>query len=143
MGYKHGIYGEIISSIETITNSKNVPVYIGTAPLHRVKEAVIRKPQLIRGLQEAEIKLGYKEDDDYSKFTLSAAVYAHFQNKVKPIGPIVIINVLDPLKHGVDDTETVQIINKVGVIEDHVCIDSVSIIDRDEGTDYKLEYRHP
>jgi phage tail sheath protein FI len=140
VGYKHGIYGELVASTETITNSKNVPIYIGTAPVHRVKDAIINKPQLIRSLQEAEIKLGYKEDDDYSKFTLSAAIYAHFQNKIKAIGPIVIINVLDPSKHGVNDNENVQIINKVGIIEDHIYRDSISITDKVEGTDYKLEY---
>ncbi|WP_459482114.1 hypothetical protein [Clostridium saccharoperbutylacetonicum] len=140
MGYKHGIYGEIVASTETITNSKNVPIYIGTAPIHRVRDAVINKPQLIRSLQEAEIKTGYKEDDDYKEFTLSAVIYAHFQNKIKPIGPIVIINVLDPEKHGENENKTVQIINKVGTVAEHVCISSIAIADRNEGTDYKLDY---
>ncbi len=140
MGYKHGIYGELVASTETITNSKNVPIYIGTAPVHRVKNAIISKPQLIKSLEEAQKKIGYMEEDNYSEFTLSAAVYAHFQNKIKSIGPIVIVNVLDPSKHGANNTETVQMINKVGIIEDHVYIDSVSIGDSAEGTDYKLEY---
>lgn len=140
MGYKHGIYGELVASTETITNSKNVPIYIGTAPVHRVRDAAINKPQLIRSLQEAQIKLGYQEDDDYSEFTLSAAVYAHFQNKIKPIGPIVVTNVLDPSKHGTNKSEEVQFVNKVATIKEHVSIDSIAITDREEGTDYKLEY---
>ncbi|HBJ2622102.1 TPA: hypothetical protein LA827_001842 [Clostridium botulinum] len=140
MGYKHGIYGEIVASKETITNSKNVPIYIGTAPIHRVRGAIINKPQLIRSLQEAEIKIGYKEEDKFSEFTLSAAVYAHFQNKIKPIGPIVIINTLDPSKHGENVTETVPIINGVGLIKEHICIDSIRIDEKQEGSDYKLEY---
>lgn len=140
MGYKHGIYGELVASTETITNSKNVPIYIGTAPVHRVKNSIISKPQLIKSLEEAQKKIGYMEEDNYSEFTLSAAVYAHFQNKIKSIGPIAIINVLDPSKHGTSEVEEIQFINKIATIKEHVYINSISIADREENVDYKLEY---
>lgn len=140
MGYKHGIYGSLIASTETITNTKNVPVYVGVAPVHRVVDRVVNKPQLIRSLQEAETKLGYKESDDFDEFSLSAVIYAHFQNKIQAIGPIVIINVLDPSRGTLVANEIVPIINGEGVLDEHVVIDSVSVLDKTIGIDYTLEY---
>ncbi|VDG72448.1 Uncharacterised protein [Clostridium carnis] len=40
---------------------------------------------------------------------LSAAIYAHFQNSIQAIGPIVIINVFDPSK-GTPKTEETSFI---------------------------------
>ncbi|VDG74592.1 Uncharacterised protein [Clostridium carnis] len=57
MDYKHGLYGEIIASNESIVTSKNIPVYVGIAPMHRLNDRAINKPILIRNLQEAIRKL--------------------------------------------------------------------------------------
>lgn len=140
MGYKHGIYGGLIASTETITNTKNVPVYVGVAPVHRVRDRVVNKPQLIRSLQEAETKLGYKDSDDFDEFSLSAVIYAHFQNKIQSIGPIVVINVLDPSKGITKTNQVVTIINGEGVLDEHLVIDSVTIEDKVLNDDYTLEY---
>lgn len=141
MGYKHGLSGKTLASSESITNSKNIPVYIGIAPVFRVKERSDElKPMLIRNLTEAQLKLGYKADDNFNEYTLSACVYAHFQNQIKPIGPIIVINVLDVNKHGTSSTESVEISNKVGIINKNVDINSVKISDKVEGIDYKLSY---
>ncbi len=141
MDYKHGLYGEIIASTENIIASKNIPVYVGTAPMHRLKteERAINKPILIRNLQEAIRKTGYSSNDDFEKFTLSAAIYAHFQNSIQGIGPIVVINVLDSSK-GVENTEEVTFVNGIGTIENHIVIDSVKIADKVLEEDYELEY---
>ena len=50
MSYKHGLYGSLVASDESLSTSKTVPIYIGTAPIHRVKKEnrVINKPLLIR-----------------------------------------------------------------------------------------------
>lgn len=137
MSYKHGIYSERVSSKESIFNSKNVPVYVGIAPVHRVN-GVANKPLLIKSLDEAVAKLGYKKDDDFSKFSLSAAVYGHFENNIKPIGPIVVINVLNSI--GVAASGTVEIINGVGVIKDDVVNGSLVIDGETLGVDYETEY---
>lgn len=141
MSYKHGLYGGLISSTEDITTSKGVPVYVGTAPMHRINQENrnINKPVIIKNLQEAIRKTGYLSEDNFEEFTLSAAIYAHFQNSIQPIGPIVIINVLDPTK-GTTLTEDVNIINGQGVIKKHISIDSVNIADKILGEDYQLEY---
>lgn len=138
MGYKHGIYGELIASGESITTTKTIPVYVGTAPIHRVKTRVINHPLLIRNLEEAQSKLGYRDNDDFDIFTLSAVVFAHFANKIKPIGPIVVI-VLDTTV-GVQVTKDISIINGIGYIEEHALIESVEIADEVLGTDYNLKY---
>lgn len=139
MDYKHGLYGEIIASNESIVTSKNIPVYVGIAPMHRLNDRAINKPILIRNLQEAIRKTGYSSGDSFDEFTLSAAIYAHFQNSIQAIGPIVIINVFDPSK-GTPKTEETSFINGVAIIEDHVVIDSISISDKEVGKDYEVEY---
>lgn len=138
MGYKHGIYGELVASGESITTTKTVPVYVGTAPIHRVKTRVINQPLLIRNLEEAQSKLGYRDNDDFDMFTLSAVVFAHFANKIKPIGPIVVI-VLDTTI-GDQVTKDISIINGIGYLEDHALIESVEITDEVLGVDYNVKY---
>jgi phage tail sheath protein FI len=138
MGYKHGIYGELVASSESISTTKTVPVYIGTAPIHRVKTREINKPLIIRNLEEAQLKLGYRDNDNFNMFTLSAVIFAHFANKIKPIGPIVVI-VLDTTK-GVSNTKEISFINGVGYIEDHALIESVEIADEVLGVDYNVKY---
>jgi phage tail sheath protein FI len=101
MAYKHGIYGELVPSKEIITSTDSVPVYIGTAPVHKLESSLglINVPLLIRNEEDAIAKLGYSSDDDFDQYTLSAAVYAHFYNNIMPVGPFVVINVYDPEVH--------------------------------------------
>lgn len=141
MAYKHGIYGGIKASEEAITSSKSTPVYIGTAPMYRLpeNEQLINKPILINNYEEAMRKTGYSSTDDFNKFTLSAAIFAHFENKIQPIGPIVVINVLDN-KSAKDNTTTVNMVNGVGKIEEYVLRNSVKIADKTEDKDYTLGY---
>jgi len=138
MGYKHGIYGELVASVESITTTKTVPVYVGTAPIHRVKTRVINQPLLIRNLEEAQAKLGYRDNDDFNIFSLSAVIFAHFANKIKPIGPIVVI-VLDTTI-GAQVTKDISIINGIGYIEEHALIESIEITDEVLGVDYNVKY---
>ena len=118
-----------------------MPIYIGTAPIHRVKKEnrVINKPLLIRNLEQAQTKLGYRETDNFDEFTLSAVIFAHFSNNIKPIGPIVVI-VLDTITNADNTTSTLEIINGVGTIVDNVIVDSIVITDKILGTDYELKY---
>lgn len=141
MAYKHGLYGSLVASDESISTSKTVPIYIGTAPIHRVKKEnrVINKPLLIRNPEQAQTKLGYRETDNFDEFTLSAVIFAHFSNNIKPIGPIVVI-VLDTITNADNTTSTLEIINGVGTIVDNVIVDSIVITDKILGTDYELKY---
>lgn len=144
MPYKHGAYGEIVPRQEKIISGiGTIPFYVGTAPVFRMEnyKENINTAILIRNLSDAQIKLGYSDNDDPDKFTLSGVVYAHFNNKISPIGPIVVVNVLDPDKHMTPDvTKEVTLINKVGYIKDDVILDSVTVENFLKGTDFKVEY---
>ena len=99
--YKHGAFGEQVATTDTLPPSGvgTIPVYIGTAPVGSLSDSsqAINKPILVRSFEEAEEKLGYS--DDWEQYTLCEAVYAHFKNKIGSIGPIIMINVLDPAVH--------------------------------------------
>ncbi|AIY82058.1 phage tail sheath family protein [Clostridium botulinum 202F] len=141
MSYKHGLYGEIVASNESIIISKTVPIYIGIAPIHRIKpeNRVINKPLLIRNLEQAQIKLGYRRTDNFDEFTLSAVVFAHFENSIEPIGPIVVI-ILDTINNTESASETLEIFNGVGKITSNALIDTLTVADKENGVDYQAKY---
>lgn len=140
--YKHGLYGGIQSSTEEITKSNNIAVYVGTLPMFRVEESkrTVNKPILIRNSTEAITKTGYLESDDFNTFTLNAAIFAHFFNSIEPIGPIVLINVLDPT-NATSKTVTLDFANKKVILDDdNVDIETVEITGKTIDVDYNLEY---
>jgi phage tail sheath protein FI len=98
LSYLHGIYGEQVPTTDALPPAgvTTLPVYIGTAPVDQVDDPtkVIKTPILVNSFDEAKDKLGYS--DDWETYTLCEAMYAHFKNRIQPIGPIVLINVLDP-----------------------------------------------
>lgn len=140
--YKHGVDGEYISSSEQIvTTSNTIPVYVGVAPVHRSlnSENKINKPMLISSLDEAH-ELGYSDNDDFTKYTLSAAIFAHFKNKVQPLGPIILINVLDPnLSKTENQSAETPILNNKIILDENVIVSSIKIADKSLGVDYKVE----
>lgn len=144
MTYRHGAYGEIVPSQEKTTSGQGtIPFYVGSAPIFRVQNYTdkINNPILIRSLEDAQAKLGYRDTDNFKNFTLSSVVYAHFRNKVEAIGPVVVVNVLDPKKHINEGlTASINLINKVGYIDDCVILDSIKISDFIKDTDFKVEY---
>ena len=98
--FKHGAYGVI--------NAQGVPtaragegnqaiVYIGTAPVGQTEGGAerVNVPVLVRNFAEARKLFGYS--DDWAKYTLCEAMYAHFE--LGGVGPLVFINVLDPATH--------------------------------------------
>lgn len=141
--YKHGIYGEYMPSNEQIvTTSNTIPIYVGVAPVHRVLDGSNKanKPILISSLEEAQFELGYSDNDDFNKFTLSASIFAHFKNKVQALGPIILINVLNPNSNKVEvqATET-AVLNKKVVLGSDVIVSTINIQDKILGTDYKID----
>lgn len=164
MSFKHGLYGEHSAYAgEKLTKSLGtIPVYIGTAPIHQNNvenvedydyNKFINKPMIINSYTDAKAKLGVS--DDFKKFTLMEAVYAHFLNGEKAIAPIIVVNMADP------SNKTTDLIginvnlsglkgNKVGYIEDSTALIETVYIGEDngdgtsllmtEGTDYTLSY---
>lgn len=143
MSYKHGIYGAIIpSQSQSIGSIGTIPIYIGTAPVHRLADysKSINVPMVITSLEDAKLKLGYNSSDNFKDFTLSAVIYAHFENRIQSIGPIIVINVLDPEVHMIADDASVVLTNGVGYISEYVNLSSIEIADKIKGTNYTAEY---
>lgn len=143
-GYKHGIYGEYIPTSEKISEAiGTIPVYFGVAPTHRIENSneLSNTPILVSSLAEAEAKLGYSESDDFDKYTLSGAVYAHYQNSIEKIGPIVCISVLDTTVHKAVEktTTTTTPVNNIVVLPETTIVDTITVTEKEEGTDYYLE----
>lgn len=146
-GFKHGVYtGEqatgLLAPVET---NAALPVYFGTAPVHLASEpAAANRPILCYGMDEAVAAFGYSED--WSKYTLCEAMFAHFQ--VYNRCPIVLVNVLDPATHKTAVPQTEKSIGNDGtvVLNDPVILSTLVVKKTSsgdalvDGTDYSVAY---
>lgn len=114
--YLHGAYGHLDASVvqQTVT-SETVPVYFGTAPVGLVRgyadADVVDSPVRISSLADAQAKIGYSAD--FGAYTLCEAVAAHFDSGNDGVGPIYVVNVLDPARHAKDSdtSKSVSVVN--------------------------------
>lgn len=146
MAYKHGAYGEIAASkVTDAQQSDVVAAYIGTAPVNLIRgyadADLINMPIKVANMSDAQSKLGYSTD--WEKFTICEALAEHFDNTVGNVGPIYIINVLDPDTHKAAEKTTTELTftNKRAEFESaDIILDTFAIADKVEGVDYSLEY---
>ena len=150
--YLHGAYGHLGDSIvQRVVASETVPVYFGTAPVGLVRgygEAdVVNAPVRISSLADARAKVGYSPD--FESYTLCEAIAAHFDTDGDGVGPIYVVNVLDPATHKVASaTEKAVsfVAGRAEVATDTAVLDTVAVKDSAgsttyvEGTDYALDY---
>lgn len=151
--YLYGAYGHIGETVaQSAVQAGTTPVYIGTAPVNLVRgfgeAGIINAPIKITSLVDAQKKIGYSSD--WGTFTLCEAVYAHFNNTLGNIGPIYVINVLDPSagKHRKEMATTKTLTFTGGRAEfasDKIILDTLTIAKNDsgnyvEGTDYAVDY---
>ena len=151
--YLYGAYGHIGETVaQSAVQAGTTPVYIGTAPVNLVRgfgeAGIINAPIKITSLVDAQKKIGYSSD--WGTFTLCEAVYAHFNNTLGNIGPIYVINVLDPSagKHRKETATTKTLTFTGGRAEfasDKIILDTLTIAKNDsgnyvEGTDYAVDY---
>lgn len=150
--YKHGAYAALDASVvqQTVT-SETVPVYFGTAPVGLVRGYadldVVNAPVKISSLADARAKIGYSPD--FGSYTLCEAVAAHFDADTDGVGPIYVVNVLDPAVHKKSAETTKEVSFTAGrceVATDTAVLDTVAVKDSAgsatyvEGTDYTLDY---
>lgn len=100
--YLHGAYGHLDASVvQGTVTSETAPVYFGTAPVGLVRGwedmDAVNAPVKISSLADARAKIGHSED--FGSFTLCEAVAAHYDSGVEGVGPIYVVNVLDPKVH--------------------------------------------
>lgn len=143
--YKHGAYGELQPTQDIVTpqGSGTLPVYFGVLPVHQLADYAgkINQPILVQSYADAVQKVGYN-DSNWTDFDLCEAIYAHFKNSIQPIGPIILVNVLDPDTMKAAGTPVVvTMINSQGYIaNDKVILKTVAITGKVKGTDFTAEY---
>lgn len=145
--YKYGVYGVIGNDIAQNASQVGVaPVYFGTAPVNLLADSTgtVNVPMKISNLSDAQKKLGHFSDSaKWGKYTLCEAVAAHFANKNGNVGPIYVVNVLDPETHkaSTQTTKSLTFANKKATIEaDDIILGSIAIEDKVLGTDYVVDY---
>lgn len=143
--YQHGAFADILATKDYIPPKgvSTLPVYFGCLPVHQLEDysGAVNKPVLVQSFQGAVSKVGYN-DTDWDSYDLCEAIYAHFKNEIQVIGPIVLINVLDPDTHvAADKTASVALTNSKGYISnDKVILKSIAIAGKVRGTDYTAAY---
>lgn len=143
--YKHGAYGfEGDEAIGTVAESMMCPLYVGRAPVNLIRgyktAGIINTAVLLTDLA-AKNTIGYS--DDWDKFDLSMALIAHFKNANGNVGPIYVVNVLDPDVHRKSDETNVDITFSHGsatIDSDTIIIDTFALDGKVEGVDYALNY---
>jgi len=149
MAYKHGAYGQIQAVGTRVSNSsQGVIVYIGTAPVNQIVGGAnnVNVPILVNNIAEARKYFGYS--DDWASFTLCEAMHVHLEQK--GIGPIVLINVLDPEKHFKTTDKSVSKTPSDGAFTitnaENIDASSLTVVvtstqtPKVEGTDYTVAY---
>lgn len=144
MTYKHGVYGELTESqVAAAVQSGTVAAYVGTAPVHLLKDysGLVNTPIELTGYSQAMQTIGYS--DDWTNYTLCEAVAEHFNNSVQSAGPIYVVNVLDPdaLKSSEQTTVTITTVNgKYSFKSDNIILNTFAISSKTEGKDFEVSY---
>lgn len=143
--YKHGTYGEFAASVGAVAQqSGTVAVYVGTAPVNLIRGYAksVNTPVKLTNIADVRSYFGYSEDWD--SFSLCEAFYVHFNNPTgNNVGPIVAINVLNPATHAKDEEITKTLTFAKGratIISDTIILDTLSLANKVEGTDYSVSY---
>lgn len=135
----HGVRtGEKPTSIAGIIQSGNTAVIIGTAPVNTAPDPKVNTPVICYTEKEALEAFGWS--DSWKEYTLCEAIDVFF--RLFKVGPIVMINVLDPKVHKVPVTDAAITFTKgVAKVEDKgILLDTLEITGKVQGTDYTAEF---
>lgn len=146
--YLYGAYGHLGETVaQSATQAGTTPVYIGVAPINLVRNYKdvkgVNMPVKLNNFVDAQRKLGYSAN--WESFSLCEAMTAHFNNPVGNIGPIYVINVLDPEVHKKDEQTTKALTftnGRVEFVSDTIILDTFAIAEKVEGVDYQLDYNY-
>lgn len=148
MSYQHGAYGKIgDDKVKSAVQVDTVVAYIGTAPINLVfgykEKGLVNTPIKLENMPKTQATVGYS--DNWDKFTLCEAFDCHFANTIENVGPIYIINVLDPATHQKDTKTTIELTFKNGRAEyasDTIILDTFALADKVLGADYSINYNY-
>lgn len=153
--YKHGAYGQIrANGIKNAVESQSAIVYVGTAPVQQIQlgsgeHYPVNVPIVVNDIAEARNIFGYS--DNWAKYSLCEAMNVHLEKK--GIGPIILINVLDPTlaahksatKVSGDKTPKngqITIASATDIIVDSIVIKTKdeTPVEKEKGTDYSVAF---
>ena len=141
--YLHGAYGSVQPVGSKVSaKSRSAIIYVGTAPVHLTNNgaANVNQPVVINNMSEARKLLGYS--DDWAKYTLCEAMYIHLEEY--GVGPLVMINVLDPSIHKASEGGTATLTPSNGAVTivnaDDIILNSVKVSGKTAGIDYTVSY---
>jgi len=141
MSYNHRIATREQETALTVpqTSDAGLRVIVGTAPINLAADpsAAVNKPVLVNSFAEGVEALGYSSD--FRSYTISELMDYTF--RVKNVGPIICINVLDPAKHKKDLAESLTVTsNKATISEEGVMLSDLVVKNGEtileKGTDY-------
>lgn len=145
--YLYGAYGHIGETVaQSAIQAGTVPVYFGAAPVNLVRgykdKRIVNYPVKLSNVAEAQRKLGYSPN--WTDYTLCEVMSGHFDNALGNIGPIYVINVLDP------DIHSTEAVTKVATFSggryefksDTIILDTILLEDFVEGVDFAVDYNY-
>lgn len=139
--YQHGIISSEKATVmdKPVEVNSAIAVVFGTAPINMAKDpySVTNAPILLENYEDAVEKLGFSYD--FKNYTICQSIYARFVKAL--MGPIVVVNVLDPNVHVTDVTATeFAIVNKKITIDvQGILLDSIKLTSTDDVTTYVVE----
>ena len=144
--YLHGVYAERGETYAANAVQAGLfPCYIGTAPVNLVRgyaeKGLVNSP--VKLTQDAQAKAAVGYSSAWGAFTLCEPMKLHFSNALGGVGPIYVINVLDPARHKKAEQTTQQLTfvnRRAEFVSDTIILDTFAIEDKAEGTDYALDY---
>lgn len=142
--YKHGTYGGFAESIaEASVEASTIPIYVGIAPVNLIRNyaSAVNSPIKLKNFEAVKRLMGYSSD--WNSFDLCEAFFLHFNNAAGNIGPIVVINVLDPATHKKAEPTTKTLTFSDGratIDSDTIILDTLVLADKVEGTDFSIDY---
>lgn len=144
--YLYGAYGHLGDSVaQNATQAGTTPVYVGCAPVNLIRGygdlEVVNYPVKLSNLPNAQQTVGYSSNWD--SFSLCEAINAHFNNTKGNIGPIYVINVLDPDVHRKAEKTTVSLAFSNGratIKSDTIILDTLALAEKVAGVDYSVDY---
>lgn len=154
MAYLHGAYGDQQAiGTRVATESQSAVVLVGTAPVQNLLPDAdgnwnVNKPILVNDISEAKKYFGYS--DDWAKYSLCEAMHVFLE--LAGVGPLVMINVLDPKSTHKSSTVTtktatpssgrITIANCEDAILDTIVVKTQDTppVEKVKGTDYTAVY---
>lgn len=146
--YLYGAYGHIGQTIaQSAVQAGTVLVYFGTAPVNLVRGYaemdIIHNPVRLSNIGEAQRKFGYSPN--WKDFTLCEVFTGHFDNPIGNIGPIYVVNVLDPAVNRKTEETTRSLLFNNGRVEfksDTIILDTLVLEDFVEYVDFTMDYNY-